>query len=114
MKIKSSVLIDTITKKEYPLASYVMNRIKDTRDETSISLVIDWPSTQVWKKESERGRVYRLISNRDDNFDEFIQLIGHSGLPNGLSSYFTVVNNLVAMEQTYRHGKKTKEKKKSR
>lgn len=102
------VLIDVITKKQYTVSNITY---QDPRaGSNSISITLVWPDPLTWKKESKKGRIYRLKDeDPSDTFDEFIQLVGHSGLPNGLSSYFNVVNNLVAMEQVHKYGKKNRQ-----
>jgi len=107
LRFMTPILIDIITKKEYNVSKITH---KDPRaGVNSISVTLEWPDPLTWKKESKKGRIYRLRDkDSSDTFDEFVQLVGHSGLPNGLSSYFQIVNNLIAMEQAHKHGKKNR------
>ncbi|MEE9214645.1 MAG: hypothetical protein V3U54_07600 [Thermodesulfobacteriota bacterium] len=100
------ILIDTITKKEYNVSKITHSDPRAGLN--SISITLEWPDPLTWKKESKKGRIYRLKDKDSKKFDEFVQLVGHSGLPNGLSSYFQVVNNLIAMEQAHKYGKKNR------
>ena len=119
MKVKEPVLIDTVTQKRYSLATWSSRFALSDDYHADICVQVDWRDYELWQTDHKKDRIYRIVTpakntGNEADIDEFVIFAGQAGIPQGLSSYFYIVNNLEVMEQTYKHDKKKKEKPQSR